>query len=397
MTKKKILIFSTLPSYPYWEGSEMLWYNFVTNGSVREKINSHVVLAESPVTREKGKTLNTLGIEVDFYTPYGARFFTRNVLKTAQKFGFVDETYAYWFKNIEKIQPDLVIFNLGGVEHYTQLHFPAQICKKLTIPYWLVLQGAPDFYFDGDEKSDAIFRTVIEGAQRNIFQSKKNQVCIEKAVGKRLTNFFVTRNGLTQDFINKAGETAEEFPVQTEGKLRILSLGRMQPVVKGQHILLEALSSTHWENRDWTLNFVGGGQKFLVERFIKYFDIDRERIEFTDKVSDIFPVIGASDLAVVPSIFEGTPLTAIEAMACARAVVGTSAGAMSEVIIDGETGWLAEAGSVESFSEALERAWKARNLWTRIGGQAQRKIADEYNQTNYIPKLLEILLRDVKH
>ena len=396
MTTKKILIFSTLPSYPYWEGSEMLWYNFITNESVREKIDSHVVLAESSVTREKGKTFNALGMSVDFYTPYSTRFVTRNILKTAQKLGFLEETYASWYKKIESIKPDLAFFNLAKVEDYVLLSFATDLCQKHNIPYWLVLQGAPDFYFDGDEKSDALFRRVVEGAQRNIFQSEKNRICIEKAVGKRLTNFFVTRNGLTQDFIDKAQATAEKYPVYTEGKVRILSLGRVQPTVKGQHILLETLSSPIWKERDWEINFVGGGEKFLLERFIKYYEIAPEKVKITDKVSDVFPIIGNSDLMLVPSVFEGTPLTAIEGMACARAVVGTPAGAMPEVIIDGETGWMASAVTVEAFSEALERAWTVRECWTEVGKRARQKIVVEYNQTNYIPALLEILLKDLK-
>lgn len=396
MDRKKILVFSTLSHYPFWEGSEMLWYNFVGNEQVRASIDSQAMLGDSSVTRERGKNLNALGIAVDFYTPYGSRFVARNLLKTAQKIGFVDENYASWYKKIETVKPDLVLFNLGGVEHYVLLDFAAKLCRKHDIPYWLVLQGAPDFYFDGDEKSDEKFRAVVEGARRNIFQSEKNRVCIEIAVGKKLENFFVTRNGLTQNFIDRAGETAEKFPVRTQGTARILSLGRMQPEVKGQHILLEALSSADWKNRDWKLSFVGGGQKFLVERFIDYFGIDREKIEFTDRVSDIFPVIGASDLAVVPSVFEGTPLTAIEAMACARPVVGTPAGAMPEAIKNGQTGWLAKTATVADYAEALENAWAARAVWGEVGKNARDLIASEFNQTNYIPELLEVLLADIK-
>ncbi len=110
----------------------------------------------------------------------------------------------------------------------------------------------------------------------------------------------------------------------------------------------------------------------------------------------MFPVIGSSDLMFVPSVLEGTPLTAIEGMVCARAVVGTPAGAMPEIIIDGETGWLATAVTVGAFSEALERAWAARKSWAEIGQRARQKIVVEYNQTNYIPALLKILLKDLK-
>lgn len=375
----------------------MLWYNFVGSEQVRAQIDSFVMLGDSPVTRAKSETLKSLGVAVDFYTPYGARFLTRNLLKTAQKFGLYDETYAAWFKKIETLKPDLVLFNLAKVEDYVELDYAAALCRKNDVPYWLVLQGAPDFYFDGDEKSDASFRAVVEGARRNVFQSVKNRICVETAVGKKLDNAFVTRNGLTQEFIDKAKETAEKFPVQTSGAARILSLGRMQPTVKGQHLLLSVLSTSEWKARDWTLDFVGGGQQFLVERFIKFFGIDGKRIKFTDKVSDIFPCIGASDLLVVPSIFEGTPLTAVEGMACGRPVVGTPAGAMPEIIKNGETGWIAKTATVEDYSEAMENAWAARASWREIGANARDLIALEYNQTNYIPKLLEALLEDLKH
>ncbi|MBL0130283.1 MAG: hypothetical protein IPP43_03465 [Chitinophagaceae bacterium] len=55
MSKPKILLFSTLSPYPFWAGSENLWYDFVCDKRVREELDFQIMLADSPVTRKKQK------------------------------------------------------------------------------------------------------------------------------------------------------------------------------------------------------------------------------------------------------------------------------------------------------------------------------------------------------
>jgi glycosyltransferase involved in cell wall biosynthesis len=77
---------------------------------------------------------------------------------------------------------------------------------------------------------------------------------------------------------------------------------------------------------------------------------------------------------ITPSRFEGLPLAMIEAMLCGRPVIATDVAGHSEVIEDGVTGFLADAPTVGSMVNALERFWARRDDVRSIGAAAARKI-----------------------
>ena len=60
----------------------------------------------------------------------------------------------------------------------------------------------------------------------------------------------------------------------------------------------------------------------------------------------------SADLLVLPSQGEGAPLTVMEAMASGLPVLATPVGGIPELVRDGETGWLVEAGD---FTSRIER------------------------------------------
>ena len=55
-----------------------------------------------------------------------------------------------------------------------------------------------------------------------------------------------------------------------------------------------------------------------------------------------------ADAVVLPSFAESCPLVALEAMACGTPLIAADAGGVSEVVRDGETGWLFPPGDVDA-------------------------------------------------
>src|SRR5207245_9919215 len=68
---------------------------------------------------------------------------------------------------------------------------------------------------------------------------------------------------------------------------------------------------------------------------------------------DVARFYSAFDAFVLPSANEGTPVTAIEALAAGRPVVATRVGGVPDVVRDGEDGFLVEAGDVDGLAERL--------------------------------------------
>jgi glycosyltransferase involved in cell wall biosynthesis len=77
----------------------------------------------------------------------------------------------------------------------------------------------------------------------------------------------------------------------------------------------------------------------------------------------------AADVFVIPSLQEAFGQTALEALACGTAVVGSKAGGIPEIVLDGVTGYLTPAGSAGDLRAAIlkllnepeKRAEMARN------------------------------------
>jgi len=68
---------------------------------------------------------------------------------------------------------------------------------------------------------------------------------------------------------------------------------------------------------------------------------------------DVADIIRASDLFVLPSIFEGLPLSLIEAMACGKAVVATNVDGTADVVVDNVTGYLVPPRDPEQLAQKI--------------------------------------------
>jgi glycosyltransferase involved in cell wall biosynthesis len=75
---------------------------------------------------------------------------------------------------------------------------------------------------------------------------------------------------------------------------------------------------------------------------------------------------------VLASLREGFPTVVGEAMACGTPVLSSRVGAVEELVIDGETGWLFRAGDDEGLRQALERALiQSPSDWARMRSRAR--------------------------
>jgi len=87
----------------------------------------------------------------------------------------------------------------------------------------------------------------------------------------------------------------------------------------------------------------------------------------------------AADVFVLASHAETFGLVVQEAMACARPVVACAVGGVSELVVDGETGWLASTPTRDDLTRALHRAFAARTSWERIGGNGRRRAESNFS------------------
>jgi len=111
---------------------------------------------------------------------------------------------------------------------------------------------------------------------------------------------------------------------------------------------------------------------------------------FESETADAF---AAADLFVLPSLFEGTPLTLVEAMHAGLPVVTTDTCGMRDVVRDGENGLLIPLRSPSSIVSAVERLIADEHLRARLGANARAEAAEHYTWERVAAPVLEVYER----
>src|SRR5207237_8126719 len=93
---------------------------------------------------------------------------------------------------------------------------------------------------------------------------------------------------------------------------------------------------------------------------------------------EVAPYYAAFDAMVLPSGNEGTPVSAIEALASGRPVVATRVGGVPDVVRDGEDGFLVEPGDVEQLAERLALLPRDPELRERMGRAGRERVLPRY-------------------
>ena len=166
--------------------------------------------------------------------------------------------------------------------------------------------------------------------------------------------------------------------VKRPGRLMVTSSSDVP--MKGLVPLLEAIAKLRVE-RDVELVVIGrprpGGR---VAQAL-------ERLGLTDIVTTVSGVsdeelarlYGEAEVAVVPSLYEGFSLPAIEAMSCGVPVVATTGGALPEVVgVSGETGVLVEPNDPEALLVAICTLLDDPALRERLGARGRERVMERF-------------------
>ncbi len=96
------------------------------------------------------------------------------------------------------------------------------------------------------------------------------------------------------------------------------------------------------------------------------------------------------DIFVLPSYFEGQPVSVLEAMSYGSCVIATQVGGIPQMIEDNESGLLIEPGNQSALKEALMKALDDEKLCERLGASAREKVQKEFSIDQCVEKLLSL-------
>jgi len=118
-----------------------------------------------------------------------------------------------------------------------------------------------------------------------------------------------------------------------------------------------------------------------------------DRVTFLGHRTDIPALLHGADLAVLPSLYEGLPLSLVEAMAAARPVVATDVGGSREVVIHGVTGLLVPPGDPEALAGAIGRVASDPALAARFGAEGRRRVEADFTAEAMVARVEALYAR----
>lgn len=211
-----------------------------------------------------------------------------------------------------------------------------------------------------------------------------SEIVKQDVLNKRDFNISVVSNGIHVDKIIPK----EDY---NQNVFKIINVGRFEDDLKGQDILIKAVSQLYNKYKlDVELSFIGDGDS--LERMKKLsFD---EKIDFKvnflglQNRDFIYNNLHKYDLYVQPSRFEGFGLTVIEAMAARVPVLVSDNTGSSEIIENGKYGYSFTNGNAEDCALKIIQIYEDLINSTEKSNAAYLKVNSSYSVNNMVKKYL---------
>ncbi len=116
-----------------------------------------------------------------------------------------------------------------------------------------------------------------------------------------------------------------------------------------------------------------------------------ERLRLLGYRTDVAAILAASDIFVLPSHFEGLPMSVIEAMLCALPVVATDIRGPREQVVPGQTGLLVPPATIKPLADALASLARDAARRTRYGAAGRARARHLFDETAVVTRTLDAL------
>lgn len=170
------------------------------------------------------------------------------------------------------------------------------------------------------------------------------------------------------------------MPHVTREPGRLITTASADVALKGLSYLLEAMAKLRTE-REVRLTIIGKPRPGHSMDLIESLGL-KPHIDFVSGVPDerIVELYAEAELAVVPSLYEGFSLPAIEAMATGTCLVATNGGALPEVTgADGDTVLQCPAGDSEALAATIRRGLDDAELRARVGNAGRERVVSRWS------------------
>jgi glycosyltransferase involved in cell wall biosynthesis len=214
--------------------------------------------------------------------------------------------------------------------------------------------------------------------------SEDSKKMIHRDFGVPLDMQTVVYNGIDRDIFRPLKGVKKK-------KGKIIFVGNIEDGKKGFVYLLKAMPRI---DRRATLTVVDGGapHRKVTDRLMAKLGLVG-RVEFTGKASteELVRHYSESELAVVPSVYEGFGLPAAEAMSCGVPVISSDGGALPEVV--GSAGVVVPARDDFAIADAVNGLFADRKLLKELGQAGIDRVKKRFNWEKAVMDIIRVYKR----
>ena len=175
-------------------------------------------------------------------------------------------------------------------------------------------------------------------------------------------------------------------PVRENNKdFKILFIGSVTDRKK-PHLIVEALNNI--KSKEIKLFIVGPtpNESYLIKLkdLVKRYDLE-EQVIFTGSVdrNSVMEHYAETNLMILPSVSEGLARVIFESQVAACPVLVTDAPGMSDIVIDGQTGYVFESNNLESLTNKIQEIKNNYEEAIHVGNNAKDFILSNYSADNF--------------
>jgi glycosyltransferase involved in cell wall biosynthesis len=346
------IAFISTNSFVAWAGSEELWsqtaFRMATAGH-NVGVNVPHFDNEAPAITRLRQTPNIALHKSARTTPLWRRALNKVVT-------LANPDIDRW---LAKVRPDVAVISQGCT---TDGYLWMEACRCRGVPYVVISHLSADALWPMRDDIEQIAE-LYKSAAAVFFVSLNNWHITEKHFGAPIPNARIVRNPYQVPY-----DVQVDWPGD-RSTLKLACVARLGAEHKGQDLLFEVMRDSPWRDRQIEITLFGEGHhRDTLKRLATWWGVDK--IIFGGHCSDIPQVWATHHALIMPSRYEGLPLSLVEAMLCRRMAIVTDVGGHSELIEDGVNGFLVETPTARSLASALERAWQRREEWRAMGERA---------------------------
>ena len=175
------------------------------------------------------------------------------------------------------------------------------------------------------------------------------------------------------------------LPTDRADQAVVLTVARLD-VQKGHRYLIEAAA------RVPEAQFVlagDGPMRASLEAQARSLGVER-RVRFLGHRDDISDLLADCDVFVLPSLYEGLPLSILEAMSAGKPVIATQIGGTDEAVIAGETGLLIPPADPAALAAAIRTLLADQPLAKRLASAGRARVEQEFSAIKMVQQVIDV-------